>query len=195
MAERGFKCRHAHPPDQSPRNSALAHIAQPAHRAAAAMQPTIRAFSLVELILALAVAGGALAVLLALLSGLLREAAGTADHQTALHLAGAIEQRLYETMGGAFPGGVQAGRVLLADNEGGTLRDESENDPTLPLAYFHIELSPFAGAPLAYEAERGVLPLRVRVSWPYTAVVSAAAHAGAAANTQSLDFVITLTPP
>jgi len=152
-------------------------------------------FSLVEVIIAIAVAGGALAVILALLSGLLRASADAADHQTALQLAGAIEARLYEEMGGTFPGGLQVGRVLVADKERTSLRGEQESDAVLTPAYFHIAAIPFTQPPLAYEAGRGVLPLRVRVSWPYSAVLSAMNTPEAVANTQSVEFVVTLTPP
>jgi len=159
------------------------------------MKLSSQGFSLVEVVIAIAVAGGALAVILALLSGLLRTAADAADHQTALQLAGAIEARLYEEMGGAFPGGLQSGRILVADKEGTALRDEWEGDATLTPAYFHIEVSPFTQPPLAYQLGRGVLPLRVRVSWPYSAAVSAAENLGVPSNTQSVEFIVTLTPP
>jgi len=156
-------------------------------------------FSLVEVIIAIAVAGGALAVVLALLSGLLRATGDAADHQTALQLAGAIELRLYEELGGAFPGGLQTGRILVADKEGTALRGELGSDATFPpgppSAYFHIAVMPFTQPPLAYQAGRGVLPLRVRISWPYAAILSAAGNPSAPANTQSVEFVVTLTPP
>jgi len=159
------------------------------------MKPSRQGFSLVEVIIAIAVAGGALAVILAFLSGLLRATADVADHQMALQLAGAIESRLYEEMGGTFPGGLQAGRVLVADKEGTNLRGELESDAVPAPAYFHIEVSGFSQPPLAYQAGRGVLPLRVRVSWPYSAVLSAAGNPSASANTQSVEFIVTLTPP
>jgi len=152
-------------------------------------------FSLVEVIIAIAVAGGALAVILALLSGLLRSTEGAADHQTALQLAGAIEARLYEEMGGNFPGGLQVGCVLVADKIGTHLRSELESDPLLTPPYFHIAVSPFTQPPLAYQSGRAVLPLRVHVSWPYLAVLSEGGNLGAPANTQSVEFVVTLTPP
>jgi len=155
-------------------------------------------FSLVEVIIAIAVAGGALAVILALLSGLLRTAEDAAAHQVALQLAGAIEARLYEEMGGSFPGGLQVGCVLVADKEGTSLRGELEGDLSLSpasFAYFYIAVEPFVQPPLAYQSGRGVLPLRVRVSWPYSAVLSAVNNPGAPANTQSVEFVVTLTPP
>jgi len=159
------------------------------------MKSSSQGFSLVEVIVAIAVAGGALAVILALLSGLLRAAEDASDHKAALQLAGAIEVRLYEEMGATFPGGLQAGRILVADKQGAALRGELESDLTLPPAYFHIAVFPFAQPPLAYEAGRGVLPLRVRVSWPYAAVLSAVGNSGAPANTQSVEFIVTLTPP
>jgi len=159
------------------------------------MKPSRQGFSLVEVIIAIAVAGGALAVILALLSGLLRATEDAADHQTALQLVGAIEVRLYEEMGGVFPGGLQAGRVLVADKAGANLRGELESDATFPPAYFYIAMAPFTQPPLAYQASRGVLPLRVRVSWPYSAVLSAAGNLGASNNTQSVEFIVTLTPP
>jgi len=159
------------------------------------MKSSPHGFSLVEVIVAIAVAGGAIAVVLALLSGLLRATEDAADHQRALQLAGAIELRLYEEMGGTFPGGLQAGRILVADKEGTNLRGELESDAMLTPAYFHIAVSPFTQPPLAYEAGRGVLPLRVQVSWPYAAVLSALSNPGASTNMQSVEFIVTLTPP
>jgi len=159
------------------------------------MKPCRQGFSLVEVIIAIAVAGAALAVILALLSGLLRATADAADHQTALQLAGAIEVRLCEEMGGVFSGGLQAGRVLVADKAGTNLRSELESDATFPPAYFYIAVAPFTQPPLAYQAGRGVLPLRVRVSWPYPAVSASISNPGTQANTQSVEFIVTLTPP
>jgi len=159
------------------------------------MKPCRQGFSLVEVIIAISVAGGALAVILALLSGLLRATEDAADHQTALQLVGAIEVRLYEEMGGVFPGGLQAGRVLVADKVGTNLRGELESDTTFSPAYFYIVVSPFTQPPLTYQASRGVLPLRVRVSWPYLAVSASISNPGTQDNTQSVEFIVTLTPP
>jgi len=148
-------------------------------------------FSLVEVLIAIGIAGGALAVLLALLSGLLRATDDNADLQTALRLCAAIEARLYEDMGGSFPGALgaaRAARVYVADKEGAHLRGELEDgSSSLPPPHFYIEIKPFSAAPLAYEAGRAVLPLQVRA-----AVV---ANSGQAGNAQSTEFVLSLTPP
>lgn len=150
-------------------------------------------FSLIEVVIAIGVTAGGIAVILALLPSLARESANAADLQTALRLPDAVEIRLREEMGGAFPGGLQSGVVLIADKDGANVRRETQTGtpPTLP--YFHIEAKPFPGGDLAYQSGRPVLPLTVRVAWPYAAVKAAEASA-TVGNFQSVNFIVTLTP-
>lgn len=149
-------------------------------------------FSLLEVVIAIGVVASGVTVLLALLPGLLRSTAESVDLQVALRLADAIEVRLDEARAGAFPGGVQNGLTLVADKAGTAVWREAQTDTTSRAPYFHIAVRAFASGDLAHQAGRSVLPLQVRVAWPYEAVV--AAGDGEAGNYQTVGFVVTLAP-
>ncbi|MCB1106108.1 MAG: hypothetical protein H7A44_10775 [Opitutaceae bacterium] len=157
------------------------------------MRHKIGAFSLIEVVVAIGVVVAGVAVILALLPGLLRRTEEAADLQTALRLPDAVETRLREEMAGAFPGGMQNGVVLVADKEGTNVRRESQlNVPPTP-AYFYIDVRSFSSGELAYQPGRPVLPLRVRVGWPYSAV-KAAGNLDSTGNFQLVEFLVTLSP-
>lgn len=150
-------------------------------------------FSLVEVVIAIGVLAGGITVILALLPGLMRQTAEATDIQTALRLPDAIEVCLREEMNGGFPGGLQNGAVLMADKEGNNVRSESQPGTPPTPAYFYIEVEAFASGELAYRTNRPVLPLRVRVAWPYSAV-KAAGGLDSVGNFQAVSFVVSLTP-
>ncbi|MEZ5414781.1 MAG: hypothetical protein R3F03_10765 [Opitutaceae bacterium] len=109
--------------------------------------------SLIEVVVAIGVVVAGVAVILALLPGLLRRTEEAADLQTALRLPDAVETRLREEMAGAFPGGMQNGVVLVADKEGTNVRRESQlNVPPTP-AYFYIDVRSFSSGELAYRSK------------------------------------------
>lgn len=157
------------------------------------MRQRIAAFSLLEVVVAIGVVVAGVAVILAMLPGLLRRTEEAADLQTALRLPDAVEARLREEMGGSFPGGMQSGALLVADKEGANVRRESQLH-TLPTpAFFYIDVKACTSGELAYQPGRPVLPLRVRVGWPYAAV-KAAGDLNTAGNFQTVEFLVTLSP-
>lgn len=151
------------------------------------------AFSLLEVVVAIAVAAGGVAVVLALLPGLVRRTEDAADVQTALRLPDAIEAELARAAGGTFPAGLAQRRVLVADKAGAQVRAVPTSAASGSPPYFYIDVRPFDAGELAYRPSRPVLPLRVRVCWPYAAVVSAGGPDQPGAF-QAVGFVVTLTP-
>jgi len=153
----------------------------------------LRGFSLIEVVVAIAVVVGGVTVILAMLPGLMRSTKEATDLQTALRLPDAVEVRLREEMVGPFPGGIQNGVLLIADKEGTNVRTEAELTAPPTPAYFYIDVSAFTSGELAYQPGRPVLPLRVRVGWPYAAI-KAAGDFDTAGDYQSVEFVVTLSP-
>ncbi len=152
-----------------------------------------KAFSLIEIVIALGVVAGGVAVILALLPSLIRQNEESTDLQTALRLPDSIESLLYAEMNGAFPGNIPQGQILVAGKEGSNLRPKNLlNTPALP-AYFYIEVSSFETGELAYQPGRPVLPLKVTVAWPYSAV-DAAGGIEKEGNFQTVEFIVTLAP-
>jgi hypothetical protein len=150
-------------------------------------------FSLIEIVIAIGVVAGGVAVILAILPSLIRQNEESTDLQTALRLPDAVENRLYAEMNGAFPGDMLEGIVLVAGKEGSNVRPERLlNSPALP-AYFYIEVSVFTTGELTYQLGRLVLPLQVRVAWPYAAV-EAAGGPDNSGNFQTTNFIVTLSP-
>jgi hypothetical protein len=153
----------------------------------------LKGFSLIEIVIAIGVVAGGVAVILAILPNLIRQNEESIDLQTALRLPDSIESQLYAEMNGAFPGNIPQGQILVAGKEGSNLRPESLlNTPALP-AYFYIEVSSFETGELAYQPGRPVLPVKVTVAWPYTAV-AAAGGPDSAGNFQTTNFIVTLSP-
>lgn len=138
------------------------------------------AFSLIEVVIATAIFAGAVTVLFALLTATLRDATGAADTQTALRLPDAIEVTLREIAAREGLAGLAAriptdeasgdrGFLLVATRDGESVRrpgSTSGGAATLD-AYYLIDLRRFPTGALAFDAARTVLPLHVRVSWPY----------------------------
>lgn len=130
------------------------------------LRRTVRAFSLVEVIIAVGIFSVAIATVLALLPATTKQAASSRDTQTAARLPDAVKlelQRLVPFAGyAAF-----AGRNLVAARDGTNVRAEPAANDNVE-QYFLVEAKPFpAGTPLAYNAANPILPLTVTVSWPY----------------------------
>ena len=134
------------------------------------------AFSLVEVVIAVAIFAGAVTVLLGLLASTLRDSADAADAQTALRLPGAVEVALREitareglsALASRIPvmdASADRGFLLVATREGEFVRLAGGTQARSE--YFLIDVRRFGAGPLAFTAERTVLPLQVRVSWPY----------------------------
>ncbi len=144
----------------------------------------IRAFSLVEVVIAVGIFATATAVILALLAPLTRQAAASADTLTALRLPDAIRREMERV---AVRGGLDAlahqtrpmaaslpaTLTLVAAREATRIQSLSYLPPpaadriVLEDQFFMIEAWTFSMAPLAFDPGGAVLALHVRVSWPY----------------------------
>ncbi len=147
-------------------------------------QRNIRGFSLIEVIIAVGIFAAAVAVILALLPALTRQAAASADTLAALRLPDSIRTELKRV---ATAGGFDAlaGQTKpLATPLPATMNLAASRDATrvqslgyqVPPAtdqiardeqYFLVEVWSFNQAPLAFDPSGAVLALHVRVSWPY----------------------------
>lgn len=145
---------------------------------------TRRGFSLVEVVIAVGVFAGAIAVVLALLPSLTSRSASFADALVAQRVPDALRVEMQRL---AAAGGFDAlaanvpvmsvpldqGLAFVAARDGARVHALSYLPPAtgdallLGEQYFLIEIWRFPLAPLAYDAAGAVLPVYVRVSWPY----------------------------
>ena len=140
------------------------------------------AFSLVEVVIAVGIVALGVAVILALLPALTRQATGSADTLAVLRLPEPLRLELQRVaaVGGFDPLASQT--VAMASPLPATLTVVASRDVTtvqtltylppvsaLPAdaQYFLIEIWSFGAAPLAYDPAGGGLALHARVSWPY----------------------------
>lgn len=145
-----------------------------------------RAFSLVEVVLAIGVFAGAVAVILSLLPALTRQSAVAADTLAAQRLPDALRielQRLantggFDTLASRIPtmrDVESSGLAFVASRDAARLHARDYLAPAgneaLPVGeqYFLVEVWRFPAPPLAYPVEGAVLPVHVRVEWPYRA--------------------------
>lgn len=164
-------------------------------------------FSLVEVVIAVGIFAAAVTVALALLPALARQAGDAGDALTAQRLPDGIRvelQRLAESGGfdalatrvPVMAAPLTGGLELVAARDGARLHSVGYLPPPpgeqLPLAeqYFAIEVWRFAQPPLAYDSAAAVLPLQVRVSWPYR--VPTAAGVTTMADRRQLTFAVSL---
>jgi hypothetical protein len=142
------------------------------------------AFSLVEVIIAVGIFAAAVAVILALLPALTRQAGISADTLTALRLPDTIRTELQRV---ASAGGFDAlaGQihpmalplpdtlVLVASRDAARVHTLTYQPPAAidqlgeAGQFFLIEIWSFHDAPLAFDSGGAGLALYVRVSWPY----------------------------
>ncbi|SDS61233.1 prepilin-type N-terminal cleavage/methylation domain-containing protein [Opitutus sp. GAS368] len=167
-----------------------------------------RGFSLVEVIIAVGIFATAVAVILALLAPLSRQAAASADSLTALRLPDAIRVELgrlnrvggFDALAGqtkpmAAP--LPATLALVASRDATRIQSLSYLPPAAADQvaqddrFFLIEAWTFNQAPLAYDPGGAVLALQVRVSWPYFTPGSASATAPA--DREQVTFTLSLT--
>jgi len=148
------------------------------------MANSFRAFSLIEVIIAVGVFAVAVVVILALLPSLSRAAADSADTLVAQSFSDSIQVELTRL---ATSGGFDAlanripemsaplvdGMDLIAARDGRRLYSPNYLPPSvagqLPEAerYFLMEIWRFSAPPLRFDPTAAVLPVYVRVSWPY----------------------------
>jgi prepilin-type N-terminal cleavage/methylation domain-containing protein len=145
-----------------------------------------RAFSLVEVVIAVAIFAGAVAVTIAMLPALTRQSIEASDALVAQRMPDSIQIELKRI---ASEGGfdalaspsitpmmatpLPAGLTLVATRNGVRLHSLTYQVPpasaAIPQAeqYFLIELWQYRSGALTYDANGAVLPLYARVSWPY----------------------------
>ncbi len=163
-------------------------------------------FSLIEVVVAVGIFATAVAVILALLPALARQAGDSADTLTAQRLPDGLRVELQRLAAGNFDGLASAvpvmaapldnGLELVANRTGSVLHSAKylPPNPSLRIApgdqYFLIEVWRFVRPPLSYDSAAAVLPLYVRVSWPYRNPCGTAASA--LADRSQLTFTIAL---
>lgn len=138
------------------------------------------AFSLIEVILAVAICAGAVVTIIALLPMLARDAGDAADLRAAQQLPGTlgVELRRIATVRGfdalatvvpTLSTPLADGLALVGARDGVRLKLASElaGEPAPDDQYFLIEVYRFSQPTLAYVPGGEVLPLHVRVSWPF----------------------------
>jgi type II secretory pathway pseudopilin PulG len=162
-----------------------------------------RAFSLLEVVIAVGVFAGAIVVILALLPSLTTQASRSADALAAQRLPDALRVELQRlaTVGGfdalatnvpVMSAPLDDGLALVASRDAARLHALSYRAPAagdMLLAseqFFLIEIWRFPSAPLAYDASGAALPVHVRVSWPYR--VPSAGSPTALSDRASLTF-------
>lgn len=167
----------------------------------------ILGFSLLEVIIAVGIFAVAVSAMLGLLPSLIRQSATSTDTLTALRLPDALRVELERMV---VTGGFDAlanqmkplntplpdACLLVAARDASRVHALSYQPP--PVAdlieeaaqYFLIEAWSFNALPLAFETGGAVLPLHIRISWPYHSPGSVSATP--AANREQVDFNLVL---
>ncbi len=146
------------------------------------LRSPVRAFSLVEVIIAVGLFATAITVVLGLLSAVSRQAAATADAMTAARLPDALKCELtrlaapgFDALAARLPAlGPAAGEGLafVATRDAARLHSRDYLPPAAGVIrgeeqHFLLECWRFPDEPLRYEPSKHSLALAVRVSWPY----------------------------
>ncbi len=144
-----------------------------------------------EVVIAVGVFAGAVAIILALLPAISGQAAAAGDSLVAQRLPDALRVELqrvatnggFNTLATRVPISsvpLDGGLSFVASRDGSRLHALDYLPPAVADAlpeeeqYFLVEVWRFSSAPLAYDAGGAVLPLMARVSWPYRVRNSAA---------------------
>ena len=145
-------------------------------------QAPVRAFSLVEVIIAVGLFAASVTTVISLLPALTRQGAVTIDTLAAQRLPDALKVELsrlaasgFDALAGQVPVMTQplgAGLAFVATRDGARLHSRDYLPPTsgrIPETeqYFLVECGRFPDEPLRYEAQKHSLGFAVRVSWPY----------------------------
>ena len=151
-------------------------------------EKSVRAFSLIEVVIAVALFASTVTVILALLPGLSRQGTETADRLAAQRLPDAIKLELtrlaahgFDALAAQIPvmnTPLADGLPLVATRNGAriTVRDSVPSTIREEERFYAIECWQFPDAPLGYVAGDQTLALLVRVSWPYAAVTETPAE-------------------
>jgi type II secretory pathway pseudopilin PulG len=150
------------------------------------------AFSLIEVVIAVAIFSFAAVSILALLPLTARQAAGSRDLETAARLCDAVRleaQRLVQRAD--FAGFSELELVVARD---GTALRPLDPTETAGEQYFLIEIAPYGRAPLQFSASTPLLVLAARVTWPFRPPGGGPAPATSPANREEFGFVFALRP-
>lgn len=140
-----------------------------------------RAFSLIEVIIAVAIFAGSITVIIGLLTSLSRQTAESADLLAAQRLPEAVRVELTRLAASGFDSLAAQAPVMVTPLDGGlalvAAREASQAQSLgyLPPAsllpandhYFLVECWRFPAEPLSFSGPKAFLALHVRVSWPY----------------------------
>ena len=160
-------------------------------------------FSLVEVVIAVAVVALGLTAILGLLPGLSRQSADSTDTQTALGLPDALRLELSRRARGDFDGFAaslpemsadpETGLRLVAAKNGGNLRSLDAAETPAADQYFLVVVRRLTAAPLAYDPAAAYLAVNVLVAFPYRPLApDGLAPASAVAARQSINFNLVL---
>jgi hypothetical protein len=166
----------------------------------------VRAFSLVEVIIAVGLFAASVTAVIALLPAVTRQGAVTTDTLAAQRLPDALKVELsrlassgFDALAGQVPVMTQpfgAGLAFVATRDGARLHSRDYLPPAggrIPEAeqYFLVECGRFPDEPLRYEGQKHSLALAVRVSWPYR--VSGSAVPTTESSRTQVAFTVSLT--
>jgi hypothetical protein len=140
-----------------------------------------RAFSLIEVIIAVGIFAGTVTVVIGLMAALSRQAADSTDFLAAQRLPDALRLELnrlaasdFDSLAAQIPVmslPLEAGLALAASRDSAAVESLDYLPPagsrlSLSAHYFLIECWRYPGEPLRYDAQKAFLALHVRVSWP-----------------------------
>jgi len=143
-----------------------------------------RGFSLVEVVIAIGIFGGSIAVIFALLPAIGGRAVASSDSLVAQRLPESLRSELGRLAGtGGFDAlatripiansSLPDGLALVAARDGSRLHSRDYFPPGSDEAlreeeqFFLVEVWRFSDAPLAYDPMGAVLPVMARVTWPH----------------------------
>ena len=137
-----------------------------------------RGFSLVEVVIAVGIVATAIVSALALLPSLLQQSTETADLYTAQRLSGSVRTALIEqsrahgfvAFGAVIPemrSPLTEGWALVGTSDGMRLAAPASGMIAQDKQHFLIEAWRFPDGPLRFDSNATVLPLHIRVTWPY----------------------------
>jgi prepilin-type N-terminal cleavage/methylation domain-containing protein len=160
-------------------------------------------FSLVEVVIAVAIFAAGVTTIIALLPALARQAKDAQEAQMALRLPDAVRlelQRLALERGfdalassiAAMDGTHDVGLLLVAARGSADVRVLASESPSRD-QYFLLELRRYPNGQLTYDASAEFLALNVRASWPYRALLPDGLSAATApADRQQVDFSVVI---
>lgn len=163
-----------------------------------------RAFSLLEVVIAIGIFAVAITVILALLPATVRQLADSHDAITVSRLGDAIRleaqelaaQKGFDALAGSIPAmdsSLDTGLLLVASRDSADVRPGDLIEPILRDQYFLIEMRRFPAGQLAYDSNAACLALSARITWPYRVLTPTGLSAPTdAANRQQVFLTIVI---